>query len=113
MGALGEQRRDENTHIIESEGCDTTLNGQNIKAFWQNAGIIAIQRFLAESELAKSAYEVRMPAYAFDAPYSIKNGDEIVQAVMGWRCVVRNVLDPELNDGVVIQCNCLCVGATD
>lgn len=112
MGALGEQRRAETTHIIESEGCDSTLNGESIKAFWQNAGIIAIQRFLAESELAKSAYEVRLPAYVLDSPYSVRNGDEITQTVLNWRCVVRNIT-PELNDNVVIQVNCLCVGTTD
>lgn len=112
MGSLGENRRAENTHIIESEGCDTTLNGLTIKALWQNAGIVAIQRFLAENEWAKSAFDVRLPAYAYDSPYSVVNGMEITNTVTGWRCVVRS-LPPELNDNVVIQCNVLAVAATE
>ena len=113
MGALGEARRDENTHIIESEGCDSTLgNGETIKSFWQNAGIIAIQRFLNANEWALSAFEVRLPYYALSSPYSLKNGDEITQDVLDWRCVVRNIT-PELNDNVVVQCNALVVMTTD
>lgn len=112
MGSLGEQRRDENTFLIESEGCDSTLNGQTIKAFWQNAGIIAIQRFLADTEWAKSAYEVRLPHYALASPYSLRNGHEFVNDLMGWDTVVRNVT-VEQNDNVVVQVNVLCVATTE
>lgn len=111
MGALGEQRRDENTFLIESEGCDSTLNGSTVKAFWQNAGIIAIQRFLKDTEWALSAFEVRLPYYALNSPYSAKNGDALSQDVLGWDCVIRNIT-PELNDNEVIQCNALVVMTT-
>jgi hypothetical protein len=112
MGSLGENRRDENTFLIESEGIDTTVNGQTIKAFWQNAGIVAVQRFLAENEWAKSVFDVRLPAYAYDSPYSIVNGSEITSSVSGGRCVVRS-MPPETNDNTVIQCNVLAVAAPE
>lgn len=112
MGSLGEQRRDENTFLIESEGCDSTLNGLPIKAMWQNAGIIAIQRFLADTEWAKSAYEVRLPAYALASPHSLKNGNELVNDLTGWDTVVRNVTI-EQNDNVIVQVNALVVATTE
>lgn len=112
MGSLGLQRRAENTFLIESEGTDSTINGETIKGLWQNAGLIAVQRFLREAQWALSAFEVRLPAYGLDEPYSARNGMELTQKVLNWRCVIRNIT-PELNDNVIIQLNCLVVMTTE
>jgi hypothetical protein len=112
MGAEGLRRQSNFTNHINSRGTDTTVNGQTIKALWQDAQIARVQLFLNENQWGTASFEVRFPAAVLAAPYSLKNGMEVTRQGLSWRGVVRE-MTPEESDGVIIQVNALVILAVE